>query len=63
VKQLELGLQGPRGKGKGKAPSLLWNMPKHGHRLAERPECSFPNTIPIDRDARQTHVKPDEGIA
>jgi hypothetical protein len=62
AKHTESALRDPRGKGKGRAP-LLQNAPKCGHRLAERPEHSYPNTIPVDRDTRQTHVKPNKGVA
>jgi len=51
-----------RGKGKGRALPP-WNALKCRHRPAERPEHSYPNTIPVDRDTRQTYVKPNKGIA
>jgi len=62
TKQSKAGLQDLRGKGKGKAPPPQ-NAPKHRLRPAARPNRSYPNTILVDRDARQTHTKPDKGAA
>jgi len=61
AKQAKTGLWVLRGKGKGKAPPL-WSTSKHRHRSAERAEQSYPNTIPVDSDARQTLTKPNAGI-
>jgi len=62
TKQSKAGLRDLRGKDKGKAPPPQ-NAPKHRLRPAARPNRSYPNTILVDRDARQTHTKPNKGAA
>jgi hypothetical protein len=57
-RQAELGPQDLQGKGKALRPR---SAPKRGYKPAERAECSYPNTIPIDSKGRQNTDKPEEG--
>ncbi len=61
AKREEVGLREPRGKGKGKALPLQ-NTSKRGYRPASRMECSYPNTILLDKDNKQAPGKPDAGV-
>jgi len=49
-RQTESGPWDPWGKGKA---MQLRSVPKCGYKPAERAECSYPNTIPVDREGRQ----------
>jgi hypothetical protein len=56
-RQADAGPRGPWGKGKNLQPR---SGPKRGNRTTERADCSYPNTIPLDRNGRQNTDKPDE---
>jgi hypothetical protein len=56
-RQVDAGPQGPQGKGKNLQPR---SGPKRRNRTTERADCSYPNTIPLDRNSRQNIDKPDE---
>jgi hypothetical protein len=57
TRQPEAGPRDPRGKGKAAQPR---NTSKHGPRAAGAAECSYPNSIPLGRENRQTTGRPDK---
>jgi len=48
-------------RGRSNAPSL-WNAARQESRPAERTKCSYPNTIPVDRDSRQAESRPGNNM-
>jgi hypothetical protein len=59
-RQADIGPRGPQGKGKNSQPR---SGPRQGNRTTESADCSYPNTIPLDRNSRQNVDKPDKDEA